>query len=71
MVGKNRRAKPHAIDLFLGVAIRVHGSCSCCVNVRLVSIFANPNPTRIINLSSFTNPNPTHLLFVVGRSTRI
>ena len=58
-------------DLLVGVAIRVHGSCSCRVNVRIVSTFINPNPTRIINVSTFANSNPTQLLFVLGRSTRI
>ena len=53
------------------VAIRVNRSCSCRVNVRIVSTFANPIPTRIINVSTFANPNPTHLLFVLGGSTRI
>ena len=48
--------------------IRVNGSCSCRVNVRIVSTFVNPNPTRIINVSTFANPNPTHLLFVLVRS---
>ena len=57
--------------MVVGVAIRVNGSCSCCVNVRIVSTFVNPNPTQIINVSTFANPNPTYLLFVLGRSTRI
>ena len=55
----------------LWVTIRVNGSCSCRVNVRIVSTFVNSNPTRILNVSTFANPNPTHLLFVLDRSTRI
>ena len=55
----------------VGVPIRVNGSCSCRVNVRIVSTFANPNPTRIITVSTFANSNPTRLLFVFGWSTRI
>ena len=55
--------------LQLGVAIRIDGSCSCHVNIRIMSTFANPNRTQIINVSTFANP--THLLFVLGRSTQI
>ena len=55
----------------LGMVIRVNGSYSCRVNIRIVSTFVNPNPTRIINMSIFANPNPAYLLFVLGRSTRI
>ena len=33
MVEKNPRAKPHAIDLFLGLIIYVYGSYSCRVNI--------------------------------------
>ena len=51
--------------------IRVDGSYSCCVNIRIMLTFANPNLTRIINVSTFSNPNLTHLLFVLGGSTRI
>ena len=43
--------------LQLGVTIRDNGSCSCRVNVQIVSTFANTIPT--------------HLLFVLGMSTRI
>ena len=50
----------------LGVAIHVDGSCSCSVNARIVSTFANTNPIQIINVSTLYNPNPTHLLFVLG-----
>ena len=51
--------------------IRIDGSCSCHVNVRIVSIFVNLNPIQIINVSIFANTNPTHLLFILGKSTRI
>ena len=71
MVEKNHRAKPHAIDLFLGMVIYVYGSCSCRVNIWIMSIFVNSNPIRIINVSIFVNQNPTHLLSMIGRSTRI
>ena len=36
---------PLEAELWVGVAIRVNESCSCCVNVRIVSTFVNPNPT--------------------------
>ena len=53
----------------LGVVICVDESCSCRVNVRIVSTFVIPNLTRIINVSTFANLNITHLLFVLGKST--
>ena len=52
-VGRLRQVREGEV----GVAIRVNGSCSCRVNVLIVSTFANPNPT--------------YLLFVLGGSTRI
>ena len=52
----------------VGVAIRVDGLYLYRDNIWIVSIFANLNSTRIINVSTFTNPNITHLLFVLGRS---
>ena len=57
--------------LKVGVVIRVNGLSSCRVNIRIVSIFANPNPIPIINVSTFTNSNSTHLLFMLDRSIRI
>ena len=51
--------------------LQVDGSCSYRVNVRIVLIFANPNPTRIINVSTFANSNPIYLLFVLDRSIQI
>ena len=71
MVEKNPRAKPHVIDLFLGMVIYVNESYSCRVNIWIMSIFVNPNPIRIINMSIFVNPNPTYLLSVIGRSRQI
>ena len=68
MVEKYPRAKPHAIDLFLGLVIYVYGSYLCRVNIWIMSIFINSNPIRIINMSIFVNANPTHLLSVIGRS---
>ena len=59
------------IYFLLGVVICVNGSCLCRVNVWIVSTFANPNLTRIINMSTFANPNSTYLLFMLGGSTRI
>ena len=53
----------------IGVTICVNRSCLYRVNVRILSIFANPNSILIINLSIFANPNSTHLLFVLGGST--
>ena len=55
-------------DHHIRMANRVYESCSYCVNVRIVLIFTNPNPIRIINVSIFANLNPTHLLFVSGKS---
>ena len=57
--------------VIVGVVIRVCGSCFCRVNVGIVSIFVNPNPIQIINMSTFANLNPTYLLFMLDRSTRI
>ena len=65
----SRKMKMSFEWLEVGVVIRVDGSCSCRVNIRIVSIFVNPNPTRIINVSIFANPNLTHLLFVLDMST--
>ena len=53
------------------VAIHIDGSCSYRINVWIVSTFVNQNLTRIINVSTFVSQNPTHLLFVLGRPTRI
>ena len=69
MVGRNQEELE--LEYWLRVAIRVYGSCSCRVNVQIVSTFSNPNLTRIINVSTFANPNPTHLFFVLDRSTQI
>ena len=54
-----RKPKPFYMGVWfrLGVAIRIDRSCSCSVNVRIVS--------------TFVNPNLTHLSFVLDRSTRI
>ena len=57
--------------LLLGVVICVYGSCLYRVNIQIVLIFVNSNPTRIINVSIFVNSNSTHLLFVLGMSIRI
>ena len=43
-------------------------SCLCYVNIWIVSIFVNSNPSRMINVSTFGNLNPIYLLFVLGRS---
>ena len=51
-------------DVVIGVTVRFHGSYSCLINVRIVLIFINLNPIRIINMLIFANPNLTHLLFV-------
>ena len=58
-------------EYLIEVVIRVDGSYSCRVNVRIMSIFVNPNSTRIINVLTFANPNSTHLLFVLSMLTRI
>ena len=50
-VSISNKLRNHA--LYLGVAIRVDRSCSCRVNVRIISIFVNRNATRIINVSTF------------------
>ena len=70
-VSISNKLRNHA--LYPGVAIRVDRSCSCRVNVQIVSIFVNRNPTRIINVSIFanSNSNSTYLLFALGSSTRI
>ena len=58
--------------LYVGVVvIHVDGSCSCYVNIRIVSTFVNPNPTGIINVSTFANQNSTYLLFMLDKSTQI
>ena len=46
--------------LFSKIILRVHGSCLCRVNIRIVLIFVNPNLTPIINVSTFANSNSTH-----------
>ena len=48
------------------LVVLMYGSCPYRVNIRIVSAFVNPNPTRIINVSIFTNLNSTYLLFVLG-----
>ena len=57
--------------VMIGVTGRLHGLCSCRVNIRIVLIFINPNPIRIINVSTFVNSNLTHLLIVSINVTRL
>ena len=58
----------HAPFHWLELRVVIHVYVSC---VRIVLTFINPNPIRIINLSTFANPNTTNLLFVLGMSIRI
>ena len=48
--------------------LRRGGNSYGCVNVRIILIFVNLNPTQIINMSIFVNLNPIYLLFILNRS---
>ena len=49
--------------LWLGMAIRVRVSGSCCVHLwEFLAIWVNPNPTYLLNGSGFLNPNTIHSL---------
>ena len=61
----------HIQSLLLGMIIRIDGSCSCRINVSIISISVNLNPIQIINVLIFANPSSIHLLFVSDKLTLI